>query len=163
MLVGGECMRASAHGDLELLDWLHRHGAEFDALCAQAAVNYGDLEVVKWLKDRNCPMQGAYREAVNGRQLRVAEWLIREGLYNKHDDEVEVSFLRGVEENSAQIVGALSMGVHVAESRLRAALDELEACNERVAAARRKGSERKAAAQAFLDDLERAKRAAAER
>lgn len=68
----------------EILNWLHEnqpnglsHGT--DVCCNMAAFN-GDIELLKWLRERNNPWsEGTCCAAINGRNLHVLSYLLENG------------------------------------------------------------------------------------
>jgi hypothetical protein len=73
--------QAAKIGDLRLVEWLADHDCPFDAGATLNAANYGHLDLLIWLRDRNCPWneaQAAWGAKIN-RHYHVLRWIQQHG------------------------------------------------------------------------------------
>ena len=70
------CRLACYHGQLETLQWLRKHGFQWDGHCAHVAAQNGHLETLKWARQNGCPFcMEAVEAATNGNHIECVRWL----------------------------------------------------------------------------------------
>ncbi len=70
------CRLACYHGQLETLQWLHKHGFQWDGHCAHVAAANGHLETLKWARQNGCPFcMEAVEAATRGDHIECVRWL----------------------------------------------------------------------------------------
>ena len=69
------CLAAASRGRLEILQWAHSAGCEWDERTCQAAATGGHMEVLQWVRGHGCPWDHTTcRGAAESGNLDMLQW-----------------------------------------------------------------------------------------
>jgi hypothetical protein len=69
-------INAARRGDMEMLRWLKSMNAPMDANCCTSAAEHGQLDALRFLREAGCPLDGqAYIRAVRNNHHAIVVWL----------------------------------------------------------------------------------------
>lgn len=79
------CKQVAEEGHLHILKWLKAQGFEWCAWTWIGATHTGNLELMQWLHDSDCPKDTAHYRAAEHNQKKVLIWLAEHGYGDSGD------------------------------------------------------------------------------
>lgn len=71
------CRLAAANADLNMLKWLHQHGAPWNQETCTAAIDAHQMDILQWAIKRGCPFKRSlYTYACKQGQYTMAKWVL---------------------------------------------------------------------------------------
>ena len=71
------CAKAALHGQFEILKWMHENGCNWNYDTTTNAAIHGNLSILQWLVEVNCPTNFMFIKegAIKGGNLQIMQWI----------------------------------------------------------------------------------------